>query len=328
MGGVPAGGSGNPSTGATASVDATLGGAPTGGSGTGAAASVGTTLGGAPAGGTGGSGTGTTAAVDANVGVGSGTAATTADVDLSVGATAPGVGGISGGTGNPLDGRNSRGCRRRLWVSRRSPCDRRHRVDGILSDGKWERQFWRDWRFSRPVCRCFEHWWTGESGASKLPGVRKLARSPGILVSHGGPKQDPFGLDADHDGIACEILLRGSQPRSEQGRKPHPRDRAPCIAASSWKSFRGQPAPLTPWQAGMAGAARSSVRSGRDLRLEEAGCHGRVFRYLAKTSMEVTAQDSNAHLLADPASAAAGQSQAAGGGSDPPRWPGKSKPNV
>jgi hypothetical protein len=32
------------------------------------------------------------------------------------------------------------------------------------------------------------------------------AKAQKYCKKHGGPKRDPSGLDADHDGIACEYL--------------------------------------------------------------------------------------------------------------------------
>jgi hypothetical protein len=42
------------------------------------------------------------------------------------------------------------------------------------------------------------------AGAVSCSNFKSQAAAQTYFLSHGGPEQDPAGLDADHDGLACE----------------------------------------------------------------------------------------------------------------------------
>src|SRR5581483_12468774 len=47
---------------------------------------------------------------------------------------------------------------------------------------------------------------TATVGSVNCSGFATWAEAQAFFLAHGGPTQDPFGLDGDHDGIACESL--------------------------------------------------------------------------------------------------------------------------
>ncbi|HZT06023.1 MAG TPA: S8 family serine peptidase, partial [Chloroflexota bacterium] len=84
---------------------------------------------------------------------------------------------------------------------------------------------------------------TATVGSVNCSGFATWAEAQAFFLAHGGPTQDPFGLDGDHDGIACESLPGAPGNAATATALAQTPPASPAASPSSTPSPGGTPSP-------------------------------------------------------------------------------------